>query len=67
MDVYDRCVKKVPHEDKLEVYQIYAARAMDFFGVGKVRSIYEAAIEEELPDVVTKVGGRRRCKLTVYV
>ena len=39
------------------------SRAMDFFGAGKVRSIYEAAVELELPDTTTKVLCTRYARL----
>ena len=47
-------MSKVPLDHKLDVYEVYVSRAMDFFGVQKVRSIYIAAVEEELPDWMTK-------------
>ena len=36
--------------DKIEVLDIYVKRAMDFFGVGKVRSIYEKIIDDDDDD-----------------
>ena len=50
-------------DEKLDVYELYASRAMDFFGVGKVRSIYESAVELELPDFQTKVLCTRYARL----
>lgn len=44
MAVYENAVKKIQKSDRLEVYQIYIARATEFFGIGKVREIYEDAI-----------------------
>jgi len=53
MDIYARCAAAVPlAADKLAVYELYVQRAMDAFGVPKVRSIYEEAIEGDLPDGV---------------
>ena len=54
MDIYARCAVAVPGvADKLEVYELYAQQAMDAFGVPKVRSIYDSAIEQEdLPSEV---------------
>lgn len=63
MDVYERACHKVPLEQKLDVYELYVSRAMDFFGVGKVRSIYESAVEQELPDTTTKVLCTRYARL----
>ena len=50
-------------DEKLDVYELYVSRAMDFFGVGKVRSIYESAVELELPDFQTKVLCTRYARL----
>ena len=60
MDIYERACAKVPLNDVLDVYEIYVSRAMEFFGIGKVRSIYESAIEKELPHAATMVCTRLR-------
>eukprot|EP00891_Asterochloris_glomerata_P006475 jgi/Astpho2/6475/fgenesh1_pm.00096_%23_6_t len=49
MEVYDAAVRTVPPEERLEVYNLFVSRASQFFGVGKVREIYESAIEAEEP------------------
>jgi pre-mRNA-splicing factor SYF1 len=49
MEVYDKAVQGVPPNERLEVYTIYVAKATHLFGVGKVREIYETAIEAEGP------------------
>jgi pre-mRNA-splicing factor SYF1 len=36
MQIYDSAVKKVPEKERLAVYDIYVARASEFFGIGKV-------------------------------
>eukprot|EP00898_Chlorokybus_atmophyticus_P007007 jgi/Chlat1/7307/Chrsp58S06932 len=54
MAVYARAVQAVRDEDKLSVYEIYIARATEFFGVSKTREIYEQAIESGLPDKQVK-------------
>lgn len=46
MDIYKRACQSVPDGEKLEVYRIYITRAMHFFGIDMVRSIYQKAIEE---------------------
>ena len=38
MEVYDRAVRTVVDKERLEVYNLYLARATQFFGVGKVCS-----------------------------
>ena len=38
MEVYDKAVKTVPQADRLAVYDLYLARAHEFFGLGKVRA-----------------------------
>lgn len=37
MDVYDRAVRTVPRELRLDIYDLYLARASEFFGIAKVR------------------------------
>eukprot|EP00238_Polyblepharides_amylifera_P014794 CAMPEP_0196575520 /NCGR_PEP_ID=MMETSP1081-20130531/4982_1 /TAXON_ID=36882 /ORGANISM="Pyramimonas amylifera, Strain CCMP720" /LENGTH=846 /DNA_ID=CAMNT_0041893849 /DNA_START=115 /DNA_END=2652 /DNA_ORIENTATION=+ len=54
MSVYERACKAVPDSEKLEVYELYLNRAMDFFGVGKVREIFEMAIESSLSEASVK-------------
>ena len=55
MDVYDRACQVVPHLQKLDVYELYITRALEFFGVRKVRSILDSAIQHELPTNICKV------------
>ena len=51
MDIYDQALTKMKSaSDKIEVLDIYVKRAMDFFGVGKVRSIYEKIIDDDDDD-----------------
>ncbi|KAJ0083138.1 hypothetical protein Patl1_10864 [Pistacia atlantica] len=50
MKVYHQATKAVPNHEKLEMYEIYIARAAEIFGVPKTREIYEQAIESDLPD-----------------
>jgi len=54
--VYDRAVRGgVPVDDRLAVYDVYVARAMEFFGVAKVRDVFSiAADDNDLPNDVTK-------------
>ena len=55
MDIYDQALKKIKSPaDKIEVLDIYVKRAMEFFGVGKVRSIYEKIIDDDDDDDETK-------------
>ncbi|KAI3995305.1 hypothetical protein MKX01_032107 [Papaver californicum] len=49
MKVYDQAAKALPDKEKLQMYEIYIARAAEFFGVPKTREIYEQAIESGLP------------------
>ena len=39
MEVYDRAVKIVPLKERLTVYELYLARAHEYFGLGKVGSL----------------------------
>ncbi|XP_058079869.1 uncharacterized protein LOC131228057 [Magnolia sinica] len=50
MKVYDQATKAVPENEKMNMYEIYIARATEIFGVPKTREIYEQAIESGLPD-----------------
>jgi pre-mRNA-splicing factor SYF1 len=43
MAVYDRAVKAVADTDKMKVYEIYIARAAEFFGATRTRDIYEVS------------------------
>lgn len=61
MAVYDAAVKKVPETDRPAVYEVYLARASEFFGVGKVREIYESAIEAEPPFAMTDADTLAMC------
>ena len=57
MEVYNRAVSSggVPVSERLSVYDVYVLRAMEFFGVGKVRDVFSAAADDaELPNDVTK-------------
>ncbi|KAI3839298.1 hypothetical protein MKX03_016842 [Papaver bracteatum] len=48
MEVYDQAIKALPSKEKLQMYDIYIARAAEFYGAPKTREIYEQAIESEL-------------------
>ena len=61
MQIYESAVKKVPEDQRLAVYDVYLARASEFFGVGKVREIYEAAIEAQPPDALNDADTRIMC------
>ena len=39
MEVYDKAVRTVVDKERLEVYNLYLARATQFFGVGKVSQL----------------------------
>lgn len=43
MKVYDQAVKAVPNNEKMNMYEIYIARAAEIFGVPKTREIYEVS------------------------
>ncbi len=36
MEVYDRAVRTVPEPERLAIYELYLAKASEFFGIGKV-------------------------------
>lgn len=49
MNIYDRATRAVADTDKYSIYQLYIARATEFFGVTRSREIYEKAIQS-LPE-----------------
>ena len=51
----------VPQEEKMGVYSQYLKKASDFYGVAKVRSIYQQAIEEEPPVGLDDEGVKTMC------
>ncbi|KAI8474630.1 MAG: transcription-coupled DNA repair protein, partial [Monoraphidium minutum] len=61
MEVYARALVHVPKDERLGVLDVYIARASDFFGVAKVREIYEAAIETEPPNEFPNAAIRQLC------
>ena len=71
MDIYDQALTKMKSaSDKIEVLDIYVKRAMDFFGVGKVRSIYEKIIDDDDDDddtTMMTVRQRKRRRRIVWM
>ncbi|KAI7844217.1 hypothetical protein COHA_002351 [Chlorella ohadii] len=61
MQIYDSAVKKVPEKERLSVYDVYVARASEFFGIGKVREVYEGAIEAQPPFALSDADTRTLC------
>jgi len=53
MNVYDRACRAVEESEKPHLFNIYIARATEFFGVTKTREIYEQAISN-LPEKFMK-------------
>lgn len=45
MNIYDKAIKSVKKSDRLHIYELYIIKASEFFGIAKVREIYESAIE----------------------
>jgi pre-mRNA-splicing factor SYF1 len=45
MNIYETAVKNVKKSDRLQLYELYITKALEFFGIAKVREIYESAIE----------------------
>ena len=45
MQIYENAVKFVRKSDRLNIYELYISKALEFYGIGKVREIYEGAIE----------------------
>jgi len=49
--VYERATKAVIEKEKLGIYEIYIARAAEFFGLPRTRQIYEVCQLAVLGDV----------------
>lgn len=49
MAIYERAADAVPEEERLDVYFAYVKKAQTFFGVSKVREVYQRGITN-LPD-----------------
>jgi len=43
IEIYDKALRDVPDNQKLEVFNVYMQKAVDFFGIGKTRKLYEEA------------------------
>eukprot|EP00884_Botryococcus_braunii_P003276 jgi/Botrbrau1/1294/Bobra.0063s0011.1 len=61
MEVYDLAVRTIPEKERLPVYDLYLARASESFGIGKVREIYETAIEAQPPYNLTDEDCKTMC------
>ncbi|KAF6261373.1 protein prenylyltransferase [Scenedesmus sp. NREL 46B-D3] len=61
MQVYERAIPAVPKEQRLSILELYVSRATDFFGIAKVREIYETAIESEPPADLPEEDVRNLC------
>ncbi|WIA16429.1 hypothetical protein OEZ85_013118 [Tetradesmus obliquus] len=61
MQVYERAIPAVPKEQRLSILELYVSRATDFFGIAKVREIYETAIESEPPGDLPEEDVRNLC------
>ena len=61
MEVYDRAVRTVPSAQRLAVYNLYLARASEFFGIAKVREVYETAIEAQGDSQLSDVDCKLLC------
>ena len=46
MAIYDRATKEIDQgEELLQIFDLYIAKATQFYGVSRTRSVYERAIE----------------------
>lgn len=67
MEVYQRAARNVPKKERLAIYDLYLSKASEFFGVGKLREIYEGAMEAQppgdLPDADVRILGMRYAML----
>eukprot|EP00200_Dunaliella_tertiolecta_P010820 CAMPEP_0202386768 /NCGR_PEP_ID=MMETSP1127-20130417/68372_1 /ASSEMBLY_ACC=CAM_ASM_000462 /TAXON_ID=3047 /ORGANISM="Dunaliella tertiolecta, Strain CCMP1320" /LENGTH=927 /DNA_ID=CAMNT_0048987473 /DNA_START=101 /DNA_END=2884 /DNA_ORIENTATION=- len=61
MEVYERASKSVPKAERMSIYDIYIAKASEFFGIGKVREVMELAIEAQPPHDLPDADCRALC------
>lgn len=61
MEIYARAAVAVPKKERLSVYDVYLSRASQFFGIGKVREVYEMAIEAEPPNDLPDQDCKQLC------
>lgn len=59
--VYEQASSSVPKVERISIYDIYLAKASEFFGIGKVREIYEMAIQAEEPHELPDADCCRLC------
>jgi pre-mRNA-splicing factor SYF1 len=45
MQIYENAIRHVTKSDRLQLYELYITKALEFYGISKVREIYEMAIE----------------------
>ncbi|KAJ8904211.1 hypothetical protein NDN08_000736 [Rhodosorus marinus] len=45
MDVYARAAKAIPQKQRADLYRVYAAKAVEMFGVTRTRTVFEDALE----------------------
>lgn len=45
MEIYDRAVKDLPHSERVEVFYVYMQKACDYYGISKMRTLYESALD----------------------
>jgi pre-mRNA-splicing factor SYF1 len=62
MHVYDKACRAVSGDEKPRLFNIYIAKATEFFGVTRTREIFDRAVES-LPDKHAKVFCLRYAKL----
>ena len=61
MDIFEKAWRTVAQGDKLAVLELYLAKASEYYGVGKVRAVYQGAIEVEPPEGLEDAGVKAMC------
>ena len=62
MEVYDRAVQTVPQDQRLSVYDLYLARASQFFGIAKV-GLYQPPSPVRVCSVVSAAQHEISCPI----
>ena len=64
MAIYDRATKEVDQgEELMQVFNLYIAKATQFYGVARTREVYERALERMTPGQLLVQLGLRFAKL----
>jgi pre-mRNA-splicing factor SYF1 len=44
-EIYDKATKELPEKERFEVFNVYIAKTIEYYGITKTRTIYERAFD----------------------